>query len=318
MPIQPVRLTAIICAFSGAAWGQLALTPGRSQIEQARQFEIPISRVETTAKPKSDSSEIEAFDAEFDDAFGAQVILKENAVVRAFTGWAEVSGFYTNNVALTRRGAVDDTFLTNTFGLSYRKVLKPTIAFDATIRGTLYRYNRFNELDFQSLDPSLTLTWAPEKIPNTAFFVRYGFNQLTSASSGDEFFNNHQIAIGVQKVWQLSRAHSVFAGAQAQWTWADPTDSQRDEYSVFVGYHADIARDFGVDLNYRFAYFDYRESEVGRADKNQSLTLALRYSLEEWLSVSASSFWTTNKSNFDVFGYDAWNLGGGIGLQAKF
>jgi hypothetical protein len=317
MPNQPVRLTILFCAASSAALAQLVIPTGRAQIEQARQAPLPEAHVTITPKPAA-SADFDSFDTDFDDAFGAQVILKENVIEKAFTGWAEVAGFYTNNVALARRGTLQDTFLTNTFGLSYHKALKPTLVFDATLRGSLYRYNRFNELDFQSIDPSISLTWLPKKLENTALYIRYAYNQLTTASSGDEFFSSHSVAIGAQKVWPIARAHSIFAGVQAQWSWADPSDVQRDEYSAFVGYHADIARKFTGDLNYRFAYYDYRESAAGRRDANHSVSLAFRYALEEWLAVSASTYLSTNRSNIDAFSYDVWNLGGSIGLSTKF
>jgi hypothetical protein len=314
---QPIRISVTLLAASGAAWAQIPTQPGPAQIEQVRQVAIPESRISLSPKPKP-QSEIEAFDAETDDAFGAQVILKENPKVMPFTGWAEVAGFYTNNVALARRGRLDDTFLTNTFGLAYHKALKPALMFDASVRGSLYRYNRFNELDFQSLDPSVSLTWLPGKLENTALYVRYGYNQLTAASDGHEFFNSHSVAIGAQKAWPLARAHSVIAGLQAQWSWAAPSESQRDEYSAYVGYHADIARNFSTDLNYRFAVFDYRDSPIGRRDHSHIFTLGFRYALEDWLSVSATTFWNSNSSNHDVFSYEVWNIGGNLGLSAKF
>jgi hypothetical protein len=318
MPKQPKLFSVIICTLTSSAFGQVVLKPDPARIEQSRQMELPKPNLQLGAKPTATDAEIQKFDSGFDDAFGAQVILKENIVVKPFTGWVEVTGLYTNNVALTRRGELDDTFLSSTFGISYRKAIKPTIAFDASLRVSLFRYNRFNELDFQSLDPSVSLTWTPEKLKNTAFYTRYGFNQLTAASSGDELFNSHNLAFGVQKIWPVGRTHAVIAGAQAQVSWADPSDNQRNEYSVYVGYHADLTEKASADVNYRYAFFDYRELEGGRQDHNHGISLSLRYALEEWLSVSATSTWTTNKSNRDAFGYDAFNAGGSLGLSAKF
>lgn len=314
---QPIRTCVSLLAASGAALAQIPAQPGAAQIEQTRQVAIPEARVSLSPKPNP-QSEIEKFDAETDDAFGAQVILKENPKVTPFTGWAEVAGFYTNNVALARRGRLGDSFLTSTFGLAYHKALRPALMIDASVRGSLYRYNRFNELDFRSLDPSVSLTWLPPRLENTALYVRYGYNQLTAASDGHEFFNGHSVAVGAQKVWPLARAHSVIAGVQTQWSWADPSESQRDEYSAYVGYHLDIARNFSTDLNYRFAVFDYRDSTLGRRDRSHIVTLGFRYALEEWLSISATTFWNSNSSNYDVFGYEVWNIGGNLGLSAKF
>ena len=318
MPKQPIPLTVIFCAFASAAYGQLALAPGPGQIEQSRQMALPKPKLDLLAKPKATDAEIENFDAGFDDAFGAQVILKENVIVKNFMAWTEVSGMFTNNVALTRAGQLDDTFLASTFGLAYRKAVKPTIAFDASLRVSLFRYNRFNELDFQSIDPSLSLTWTPEKLKNTAFYARYGFNQLISAASGDDFFNSHNLSVGVQKIWPIARTHAVIAGAQAQVSWADPSANQRNEYSAYVGYHAGLTEKASADFNYRYAFFDYREVEGGRHDHNQGLSLSFRYALEEWLSVAATSTWASNKSSVEVFDYEAFNIGGSLGLSAKF
>jgi hypothetical protein len=153
-------------------------------------------------------------------------------------------------------------------------------------------------------------------MPGVDLFLRYNFTDLFS-KDGDSFFQNHTITLGGQKTIPLSRAHAVFAGASAMLGFADPAFSQRDEYSAYAGYHLQATRQLDVDLLYRYGYFVYRE-EGDRRDHNQAISLGLRFRINDYAALSASSFVGINSSNQDVFDYNVLNGGGGVGLALRF
>ena len=289
----------------------------QTRIEQARQFNAPPTATDSrTREVVSDFPASETI-VQADDAFGAQRILKEQERPRFFNAFAEVSAFFTNNVALTDRAREQDAFLVANFGMSYRRPLANNLQFEAVARGALFRYDEFDALDFNSFDAGAGLTWTPPQLKGVALFVRYNFTDLFSDSTGDKFFENHAVAIGAQKVWALSRTHAVFAGASAQFGFADPAEAQRDEYGGYAGYHWQATPALSADLFYRYGYFVYRE-EGQRRDHNQAFSFGLRYDVTRWMTVSGSSFVGVNRSNVGVFDYEVLNAGGGLGLSLRF
>ena len=288
-----------------------------AQINQARQFQTPSTPAQLRtghSMGEAPTSEPFTFD---DDAFGAQQFLKRQEEPRPFTAFAEVSGFYTDNVALTQRAARADAFLVASFGFNYRRPLSDQFALDAVIRGALFRYDEFHVLDFNSIEAGVGVTWAPKGLGGIAFFSRYHFTELISSQSHHGFFHGHTVSIGAQKVFTLSRAHSIAAGAAAQLGFADPAAAQRDELTVYAGYRLQLTRSVEADAAYRYGYFIYRE-EGDRRDHNQSLSLALRWSPTAWMALSASSFLGFNHSNSEVFDYRVMNLGGGATINLRF
>lgn len=309
----PVLFFVMLLAVASVSRGQRV----EAQIDQARQFRMPAASGDLRATVGGTDFPAASELLEQDDSFGAQQFLKRQEKPRLFNVFGEVAGYHTNNVALTRRATEPDRFLVASFGINYRQPLTRELAVDATIRGALFRYDEFNVLDFNSIDAGAGLTWAPEHLAGVALFGRYNFTDLIGDETGDEFFQNHTIALGAQKTFILSRAHAFFLGASAQFGFADPSVSQRDEYSAYVGYHLQATRHLEADLFYRYGYFVYRE-EGERRDHNQTLSLSLRYNLTRWMSISASSFLGWNRSNAEVFDYHVWNVGGLFGVSLRF
>jgi hypothetical protein len=180
----------------------------------------------------------------------------------------------------------------------------------------MFRYNKFDVLSFNSLDAGGGLVWNPTRLPAVDLFLRYNFTDLFS-KGGDSFFQNHTITLGAQKTIALSRAHAVFAGGSALFGFAEPSVSQRDEYSVYAGYRLQATRQLDLDLLYRYGYFLYRE-EGDRHDHNQAVSIGVRFRINDYAAVAASSFVGFNSSNQEVFDYDVLNGGAGVGLSLRF
>jgi hypothetical protein len=288
-----------------------------AQIDQSRLLQTPV--VSASAKPRtaSDQSALSDLLIEPDDALGAQRFLKSQQNVRPFAAAVELFGFKTNNVGLTRHDTQSDEFLVASTALSYRTALGERAALDVTLRGSIFRYNEFRTLDFNSIDAGLGLTWVPAKLGGVALFGRYNFTELFSERDGDAFFENHTVTIGAQKNFVLSRAHYFFVGLSAQAGFADPDAAQRDEYALYGGYHVDLTHNLEADIAYRYGFFVYRE-EGSRRDRNQNVTIALKYNVTDWFSVMATSFFGWNRSTESIFDYDVVNGGVGLGVTARF
>ena len=252
-----------------------------------------------------------------DDAFGAQVILKRQDTPKRFSMFVESSGSFTNNVALVHRDRQRDRFVVASSGAAFTERFGYHLRFDANVRASLYRYDKFRELDFQSVDASGGLTWSPPPLHGAEANLRYTFTDLTTAKSGDEFYKNHAVLLGLQKVVPFSRAHAAYFGASAQWSWADPVAAQRDEYVVFAGYHLQAMRQLDADVLYRYGRYGY-SAGTGRWDNNHTLSATLRYTPCEWAALSLTSFIGFNRSNRREFDYAVWNGGLSLQLSVRF
>ena len=311
--IKSLSASAVL-ALSVSAYGQVA----DIAIEQSRQFTRPaITLDEMSARGGTvDFPDLQAGDSG-DDAFGAQVIMKEQPKVKPFTAFAEVAAFFTNNVALVKHGTKRDGFMIASLGAAHSGQLSRNVRLDASVRSSVYRYAEYRELDFQSVDASIGLAWTPPKLRGTELLLRYTFTDLTTAEHGYEFFKNHAVLVGAQNAIAISRAQVVYGGVSAQWSWADPRESGRDEYSAFLGTRVQATRNVEVDFFYRYGHFIYREA-AGRQDDSHSLSLTTRYAPWGWFSVSASGFAGFNRSNRAQFEYDVLNAGCALQGAVRF
>lgn len=177
-----------------------------------------------------------------DPDLGEQVILKKREKPTPFSIAADVSGFYTTNAALTDVAEEDDFFLVGQVAASYQPRLANALFGEITVRQSAYRYSKLDELDFESFNIGAGVTYVAQPLWGLAFSARYNFNRLTDGSEHDEFFKNQTLTLGVLKVFELSKAHSVYAGYSTIFGWSDPVAPQRDEHGLFIGYRANLTR----------------------------------------------------------------------------
>jgi hypothetical protein len=291
--------------------------PVQTQIEQARRFDQQVAPIRATESGSSlGALEETAPSSPGDSDLGTQAILRNQFAPQRWLVFGEIAGYYTNNVALTRRSTFDDYFMVATFGASYRPKITEQLEAEITARGSQFRYREYDQLNFTSLDFGGGLSYRVPQLGGVTLFARYNFNDLISEESGDEFFQNHTITTGAQKIFPLARAHAIVLGAAAQWGFADPEEAERDEYSIYAGYHVELTRSFHADLFYRAAY--YRYSAADRDDVNQNVSASVRYRLTDWASVNASASFGFNRSSEEVFDYDVINSGGGLAVDVRF
>lgn len=310
-----MRLSATVAAsllLGSAAFSADPVLPQREQLERTRLPDLarPEALAERTAAPEPGTP------ATQDDSFGAQVILKERPKQKDFQIFGEVAAFHTSNVALARNSPHSDAFLNATAGLGWRHTINDRLSLAISGRYGMFRYSRYSALDFQSAEAGVTFGI---KLPaNLEMAIGYGFTQLTSRTDTEEFYNEHAINAGLQRVFVLNASHAIFAGLGPSWTWADPRAAQRDRYAAYLGWHWRMTDKLSTNLLYRYAYYVYRDGGTGRGDHNQTVSLSARCDATDWLAFTVSGFSAWNRSNQSAFDYDVWNLGGSIGVNARF
>ena len=151
-------------------------------------------------------------------------------------------------MALTHDQQHSDSFQIATFGFEYRRPLPHGFQIEVGCDFAMFRYQEFRQLNFNSLDTGIGLSYHTEKLGGLDFFLRYDFNELFSIANLEEFFKDHTLALGGQKTFVFSQAHYAYFGLSALTGFSAPKDAQRSEFAAFAGYHLQVTRHLGADL----------------------------------------------------------------------
>ena len=285
-----------------------------SAIEQSRLLQkvpaaAPVTTVDANGNSLGDPTYVE------DDSFGAQMILKDQERVRPFSLSGGSSLYYTSNVALTRRDALEDIFAVVNAAGTWTRRLHPEVELQIGLQASMFRYNRESQLDFNDLGAGLGLSWTPQSWSGVGIFARYDFTELIDRH-GNEILRDHQFSLGGQKVFVLGRAHAFSLGALGSVGISTPVAAQRHQVGIFAGYHLQLTRVLATDILYRIAGQSYSDSN--RLDLNQVVSWNLRCRLAEWAEANLYISYGDNRSNTSVFDYNVTSGGGGFGITTRF
>ena len=249
-----------------------------------------------------------------DQDLGEQWMLKFKEKEKPFSLFTDFAGYATNNVALTENGTKRDQFLVGQVAASYQPKITANLLAEFTFREAFFRYNHFDQLDFDSQNAGAGLSYLAPNLWNLAFFGRYNYNRVLDAINEDEILTNHTLTAGFQKSFVLSRAHYLYAGYASQFGFANPIAAQRDEHGAYAGYHVNLTRTFQGDFFYRIAVFDYAKG--GRVDLDETINGSFQYYFTKWLYAYTSASLIINNSNKNLLDYNAFN--GAVGISANF
>lgn len=287
-----------------------------SSITRARLFANPAapgtSSVDANGTPLPEE---EAAGDNGDDSFGAQIILKNQERPRKFSVFSDISFSRTSNVDLTPTAVRSDSFLAARVGGAWKPILSSELIGEISVTSSLLRYDRANELDFETVGVGGGLSWLVPKTPGIILFGRYDFTEVLDASS-DELLQDHALTGGLQKIFIFGRSHFLSTAINAVFGVSKPNSQQRDQAAIQAGYHLQITRALDADLVYRYAAQFYAVND--RLDHNQTLSLALGFMPNRWLRLTGSISAARNDSNEAAFEYDVFNFGGGIRGEVSF
>ena len=269
----------------------------------------------TNLTVNADGTPLAESDESSDDSFGTQVILKNKEKLRTFFVSGDASVFYTSNVALTRRGTMDDVFAVVNTGVSWMPRLAPGLEAQLAAHASIFRYNRASELDFANLGLGVGLFWTPNNFGGVALFAHYDFIELIDRHS-EEILNDHQFTVGAQRVFSFGRCHSLTVGGTSMGGITDPESARRQQLGLFFGYRVQWTRVLESELFYRAAGHFY--DAVDRNDFNQILSWNLRYRFASWGNANVFISYGENRSDDSAFDYDVATLGGGAGITLRF
>ncbi len=174
-----------------------------------------------------------------DESFGAQQILKTQQKIQDFTLGGSVSSFYTNNVALTRRNTISDSFAVGAAFFNWTPRINPGLQFQFGASASIFRYWDTTPLDFENIGTGVGLLWTPQNFWGIGILGRYDFTELLNSASG-EILQDHEFSVALQKLLILGRSHSLTFGLIGSVGISDPYSEQRDQIGFATGYHLQI------------------------------------------------------------------------------
>jgi hypothetical protein len=306
------------CFSVSLVWGgQQPLESSRIEVEKRSDIEgLSQPGRKATEVFKSGKEGITAPASPGDDALGQQYLLKRKQEYEPFSVFGNLAGNWTSNVALTKNSPQYDNYSVATAGVSCQPIIRPNLLGEITFVQQWFRYDKFTEMNFDSMNVGAGLSYAIPELSNLAVFGRYNYNRLTDEGGTGEYFRNHSITLGLFKTFPLSRAHYLYGGYSSQFGFSDPKIYQRDYHSAVAGYNLDITSKLSVDVSIRVSYIPYQED--GREDYNESISLGITYKPKPWLILNFASFAAFNQSKNGVFEYNVVNLAPNIGIKIIF
>ncbi len=315
----------------------LSLLPWSIQPAQAQQFsaqtaagQIERSRLPNPTLPlapgalssgepaESDNSQAALAPATSgDNDLGVQSLLRAPERVQPFSLFADGGFVFTTNVALTPDHPRSDTFFVGEGGFGYDHKLAPDLSFSAAVRQQYFAYDRFDQLDFGSLNFGLGLAYTAHALGDVIFSTQLGLTRLTRKGIWDhEFFRDGSLDLSAQKLFTFGRAQLVSVGGDLSLNLSVPHAAEREEFGLSAGYVLQITRHLSVQTGGRVAYYLY--AATGRADFNASGSAGATYALAPWCSVGASVSGTVDRSSRAVFDYEVFNTGASVFFRLKF
>lgn len=253
-----------------------------------------------------------------DDDLGQQLLLRRNDKVQPFRAWLDTAGYWTDNAANVNEGRIEDWFLTGGVNLAWQQRLHGRFYGDVYAGQRIYRYDELDALDYEDGQVSAGFLVLLPEVMNSVFHVHYGYQRITQDIDNDPIYQAHTLRAGLQKTFLINRLNSIYVNATAALALdTEPDILARHEYSTSLGYNLKITRELAFSLSYRVSYFDYYNLE-GREDWYHNWGAGLTWQPYNFLELTASYNFGLNRSNLEVFEYEAQLAGPSLSLKVKF
>lgn len=253
-----------------------------------------------------------------DSDLGEQQILKRVSEYEPFSFSFGVPFYWTSNVALTRHGVKDDFVVAPAAALFYEPRISQTLYGFAGVRQQFFYYDRFDGFNFGSFDFEIGLRYLIPQFHNLQLRFEYDYNRLTEKDSFEDFYSDHILIANAEMPFRVGRAQLISIGLNENISVAAVPDlPRRNDYEAYVGYSANLTRDFSVNAAGRVVLRDYYHQHA-RLDVSEILALGANYRITRYLSAGAAATFAASQSNHSVFDYEVANIGGVASLWLRF
>jgi hypothetical protein len=243
--------------------------------------------------------------------------LQKSERPQPWTLFADGGFVYTSNVALTNRNPHDDIFFVGEGGVAYEWKLQPDLTLAGTVEEQYFAYERFNQLDFGSLDFALALSYTAHQLDDIVLSVQAGFTRLTHSSVADnEFFRNGGLSMGAQKLFSIGRAQLIGVSGDIDLGLSVPHVAEREDFGLGTNYVVQLTRHLSIQTGLLAAYYLYADTE--REDFNLSGTGGASYAFTPWCTLGVTVSGTLDRSSQELLAYNVFNAGATLLFRLHF
>jgi hypothetical protein len=299
---------------------QTAFDPSRaSQAVRPDLGTTPLLVEQPTSEPRGLADENNfAIATPGDTDIGQQLILKRQEKLTPFFVALDSAEYFTDNAANVNTGRKQDWFYVGGITAGWQPRITNRLYFDTYLAQHWFRYDRLSSLSYEEGEAAVGAILVMPELWNTIWHLHYYYERITQGLDHTPTYQTHTIRAGVQKTILINRLNSINLSALAAISVeASPKDLQRQEYSFYAAHNFRLLRSLFLTTSYHLGYFDYSHLE-GREDWYHNFGVALSWRPKDWLELAVSWNYTLNRSNIDVFSYDAQIAGPSISLKAKF
>jgi hypothetical protein len=182
-------------------------------------------------------------------------------------------------------------------------------------------YSDLDERDFWGLTGQVQLNYRPAK-RWPEFYAGPELNRYEQWDGGDEISKSISAVVGLRNTVKLGPKTNLFYNIRYAHRWIDPSQFERDQVNVLVGFTQRLAKGLFLQPSYSFGWYDYEDgfglANVDREDLRHELALALVYRLNENFSFRLSGSFVDNDSSFSRANYQNFSTGLNSGIVYGF
>ena len=256
--------------------------------------------------------------SEGDSELGQQVLLQRREDYDSpFYVYATAGLGRTNNVYLAERHDADSYFW-STLDLTYRPRLTDNLYGDVGFSYETYRHDEHSSVDTDEQDINVGLMWLVPQLGDAGLFAHYSYERVLEGSDFDEIYTSHGARVGIDKLFQLTGASSIYAQAFSRFSIDAPSPgfARRNEYQILTAYQFQPTASLEAQIFYRARLYDFRSGD--REDMNHLLGLSVSYWFTNTLGLTTTFAWTDNQSSADEGDYEAFDGGLSLAIQYTF
>ncbi|GAB4218214.1 MAG: hypothetical protein OHK0012_26090 [Synechococcales cyanobacterium] len=209
------------------------------------------------------------------------------------------------------RTETDNLFL-GTVGLSGQPQVSEDLRLLASLSGTLARFGRETQSDFDRISGSLGLSWAFE--PQSFLRLEVQGQHVNSVQLGRKFFSDVAVQLQIGHAQSLPDDVTFTYFYQLRTNFADPGELNRTGHSLNLALGIPLSDQVTTNLGYRFLISSY--SNVIRTDLEHQLTAEIRYEVSPGWTVRGFTTYVNNHSTDSSFTFDSFAYG--LGFNAAF
>ena len=245
--------------------------------------------------------------------YGELRVLYNERPLPMFTLQLFAGPFYTTNAALLPPSReIGDWYFQQGYTLNWSKgFLQSTLFPRVSLYQAWFEYARPSVTgidNFSAMDPDVGVTYVIRKLADIAVSIDYVYERLADLGLDNEIFHEHHLVFGLNKVFHISRTQSAFVQGFADLSLQTaPSESERNEYGVGVGYSIDWLPEVSTTFSYRYARYQYTEGT--RDDNNHSFAVSLIWRIMPRVFLQVGGDYVLNNSNLRVFNYHVFTGG---------